>query len=133
MGRSVIGPELTEGVEEPHGCPKTHLRVHDAATSQLQARKRTLLALDSLMGNRRVMFECHKQRGLMHSLGCSGAEGPHNIILPLSAQNLNRNGGGGDKRVSPANDSVAAAHVICDPAAKKSRVFVDFYCNILFR
>ena len=41
-------PELTEGVEEPHVHPKPHVRVHDAATSQLQVRKRTLLALDSL-------------------------------------------------------------------------------------
>ena len=120
MGRSVIGPELTEGVEEPHVCRKPHLRVHDAASSQLQVRKHTFLALDSLMGNRRVMFECHKQRGLMHSLGCSGAEGPHNIIFaPLRAK-LESNSGGGDKRrVSPANDSVTAAHVICDPAAKQ--------------
>ena len=48
MGRSVIGPELTEGVEEPHVCLKPRLRVHAAATSQLQVGKRTLLALDSL-------------------------------------------------------------------------------------
>ena len=84
MGRSVIGPELTEGVEEPHVYPKPYLGVHDVATSQLQVRKRTLLALDSLslMGNRRVMFQCHK-----HSLGCSGAEGPQNIIFaPLRAK-----------------------------------------------
>ena len=41
----------------------------------------------SLMSNRRVMFECHKQRGLMHSLGCSVAEGPHNILFaPLRAK-----------------------------------------------
>ena len=74
----------------------------------------------SLMSNRRVMFECHKQRGLMHSLGCSVAEGPHNILFaPLRAK-LESNGGGGDKRrVSPSNNSVAAAHVICDPAAEK--------------
>ena len=84
------------------------------------ASARSLRLTLSLMGNRRVVFECHKQRGLMHSLGYSGAEGPHNIIFAPLRANWNRTGGGGDKRrVSPANDSVAAAHVICDPAAKK--------------
>ena len=33
----------------------------------------------------------------------------------------------------PANYSVAAAHAICYPVAKKARGFVDFYCDILFR
>ena len=45
MGRSVIGPELTEGVEEPRVCPKPHLRVHDPATLQLQVRSARSLRL----------------------------------------------------------------------------------------
>ena len=79
------------------------------------------------MSNRRVMFECHKQIGLMHSLGCSGAEGPHNIIFAPVCAKLESNWGGGDKRqVSPANDSVATARVICDPAAQKIYSFGGF-------
>ena len=103
MSRSVISPELTEGVEEPHVCPKPRLRVHAAATSQLQVGKRTLLALDSLMGNRRVMFQCHKQRGLMHSLVARAQMGRKTSFLPkVSVQNWNRTGGRGRQAASLA-------------------------------
>ena len=96
MGRSVIGPELTEGVEDHMFAQK---RILEYMMLQLRSRKyasaRSLRLTISLMGNRRVMFECHKQRGLMHSLGCSGAEGPHNIIFaPLRAKLESKWGGG---------------------------------------
>ena len=73
----------------------------------------------------------------MHSLGCSGAEGPQNIIFARGSPckiGIELGGGGDKRRVSPANDSIAAAHIICDPAAKKNLevlwIFTAIFCSV---